>query len=123
MFKTQVKSISISFALALILGAGPAAGAGAPPVTPGGTPHFNLEKKAGDYTISVEDHPLLARLDGIKLLGRAGPSTDRATKFDVTLEIQGMGVQFETDRTYAFMRADRAFTNEHRLGIQFRFQF
>ena len=119
---TQVKSISTAFALALILGAGPVACSSAPPVTPDDTRRFSLLNQAGDYTISAVDRSLLANLDGIKLLGRAGPHADSKTKFDVVLEVQGVGIQFEEERTYGYMRADRTFTNEHRVGIRLRFQ-
>ena len=123
MFETRVKSITASFALALILGAGPVACSSTPPVTPDDTRRFSLVNQAGDYTISAVDHSLLANLDGIKLLGKAGPHADSKTKFDVVLEVRGVGIQFEEERTYGYMRADRTFTNEHRVGIRFRFQF
>ena len=123
MFNTRVKSIITSFAVALVLGAGPVACSTAPPVMPDATRHFSVEKRAGDYTIAAVDHSHLAYLDGIKLLGGAGPNADRKTNFDVALEVQGVGLQFEKDRIYGYMRVDRTFTNERRVGIRIRFQF
>lgn len=123
MFGTSVKSVSTSFAIAMILLAGPVACSSAPPVMSGGDTQFNFKKMNGDYTFSAKDRPLVANLDGIKLLSGKGPHADHETAFDVALEVQGIGVQFEKDRTYAYVRADHAFTNEHRVGIRVRFQF
>ena len=84
---------------------------------------FSVDKRAGDITVSAVDNSLLANLDGIKLLSSEGPHAHRKTKFDVALEVQGLGVQFEKERTFGYVRADRAFTGEHSIAIRFRFQF
>ena len=123
MFETRVKSISISFLIALILGAGPVACSSAQQVISGGPEEFNLERMNGDYTFSAKDRPLMANLDGIKLVNGEGPHAHHKTEFDVAVEVQGVGVQLENDLTFAYVRADRVFTNEHRIGIRFRFQF
>ena len=126
MFDRKVKSIATSFVLALVLGTGPVACSSAPPMMSGVAGHvatqYSMGKQAGDLTLSAVDHSQLANLDGIKLLSRA-PRTDNETKFDVALEVQGLGVQFAKDRTYAYVRADRAFSSKHTVGVRFRFQF
>jgi hypothetical protein len=123
MFGTRVKSISTTVALALILGTGPIACSSAPPAHSGGVMQYNLQRLNGDYTFTAKDRPLVANLHGIKLLSGEGPHADHKSTLDVALEVQGVGVQFEQDRTYAYVRADRTFTNERRVGIRFRFQF
>ncbi len=122
MFETRVKSNTASFALALIHGARPVACSSAP-VTPDDTRHFSPANQVGDYTIGAVDHSLPANLDDNKLLGSAGPYADSETRFDVVLEFQDLGIQFEEERSYGYMWADRTFTNDHRVGIRFRFQF
>lgn len=123
MFATRVKSISTSFTIALLLGAGPVACSGAPQVMSGGDTELNIKNLNGDYTISAGDSPLVANLAGLKLINGEGPHTGHKTEIDVALEVQGVGVQFEKDQTYAYVRADRTFTDERRVGIRFRFQF
>ncbi|MDA1326014.1 MAG: hypothetical protein O3C34_14860 [Proteobacteria bacterium] len=123
MFKPRFKTISTSLALALILGTGPIACSGAPPVTSDSPRQYSVQKRSGDYTISAVDQSQLANLDGIKLLNGKGPSRGSETKFDVAVEVQGLGLQFDKDRTYGYMRADRTFTSERSVGIRFRLQF
>ena len=123
MFETRVKSISTIFALTLMLGAGPIACSSAPPAASDVSRPISFQKTDGDYTISTADRSYLANLDGIKLLNKAGPKADSGTDFDVALEVQGVGLQFESERTYGYMRVDRTFTNDHSVGIRFRFQF
>ena len=123
MFDKRAKSIFVSFAVAVILGAGPVGCAGTPEAMSESARQFSMQKRAGDYTISAVDQSKLAYLDGIKLLNGAGPNADGATTFDVALEVQGLGVQFDKDRTYGYMRADRTFSNEKTVGIKFRFRF
>ena len=123
MFKQRFKSISPSLVLAFVLGAGPIACSGAPPVTSVSPQQYSVQKRSGDYTISAVDQSQLANLDGIKLLNGKGPNAGSETKFDVAVEVQGVGLQFDKDRTYGYMRADRTFTSERSVGIRFRFQF
>ena len=123
MFETRVKSISISILIALILGAGPMACSSAQPVMSGGPAQYNLERINGDFTFTAKDRLLMANLDGIKLVSGQGPQAHHKTEFDVAVEVQGVGVQLENDRTYGYVRAERVFTNEHRVGIRIRFQF
>ena len=126
MFDNKIKHSAKMFILALILGTGPIGCASAPPMMSGVATHvatqYSMGKQGGDVTLSAVDHSQLAHLDGIKLLSRA-PRTDSDTKFDVALEVQGLGVQIAKDRTYAYVRADRAFSSKHRVGVRFRFQF
>jgi hypothetical protein len=123
MFEARVKSISISVLVSLILGAGPVACSGAQSIMPGEASELNLERLNGDYTIRDKDRPLVANLHGIKLVHGVNPHAHHTTAFDVAVEVQGVGLQLENDRNYAYVRADRVFTNEHRVGIRFRFQF
>jgi hypothetical protein len=123
MFDTKIKAIGASFALALILGAGPIGCSGTTSALTDGSKQYTMMKRSGDLTLSAVDQTMLAHLDGIKLVSGRGPKADNTTKFDVALEVQGVGVQLGQDRTYGYMRADRAFTNDHRVGVRFRFQF
>jgi hypothetical protein len=82
-----------------------------------------LKRPSARTLVSAVDQSLLANLDGIKLLNGKGPNAGSETKFDVALEVQGVGLQFDKDRTYGYMRADRTFTSERSVGIRFRFQF
>lgn len=123
MFKQRFKSISPLLVLTLVLGAGPIACSSAPAVTSDTFRQYSVQKRSGDYTISAVDQSQLANLDGIKLLSGKGPHANSGSKFDVAVEVQGVGLQFDKDRTYGYMRADRAFTTERTVGIRFRFQF
>ena len=76
-----------------------------------------------DYTIGAKNRYVPEELDGVKLLGWNNPRLGEQNGFDVTVEVQGVGLQFEGDRTYGYMRADRAFTTDSRMGVRFRFRF
>lgn len=123
MFKTRAKSIVTNIVVALVLGAGPVACSGVPSAVPEVGNRFSVGKQAGDYTISAVDHSMLANLDGIKLVSGKGPHSSVETTFDMALEVQGLGLQFEKERTYGYMRVDRTFTNDHTVGVSFRFRF
>ena len=123
MFNSKVKSICASFALAVVVAGGPIGCTSTPSAISDGARQFSMVKTSGDYTIRAVDQSMLAHLDGIKLLSGKGPRTDHRTKFDVAVEVQGVGVQFANEQTFGYVRADRTFTNDHRVGISFRFQF
>lgn len=65
----------------------------------------------------------LAPLAGVKVLGWKNPGTRQAAGFDLTVEFHGLGVQFEEQGAYGYMRADRAFSGENRVGVRFRFRY
>lgn len=90
---------------------------------PSGVKYFTAEKKNGDITIRAVDRSYLANLDGIKLTNKQGPNADDKTSFDIGIEFQGIGVQFDPNHTYGYIRADRTFTNDRRVGINIRFRF
>ena len=80
-------------------------------------------KKRRGVTFGVPGGALAATLDGVKLLGWKGPGADHNSGFDVTVEFNGLGLQFEDQGTYGYMRADRVFSGSDRVGIQFRYRF
>lgn len=123
MFAHRVKSIGISFTIAALLGTGPVACSSVPRVLPASPTEYSFSKLNNDYTIRAKDEQIVTNIDGIKLVNGNDPHAAAKTDFDVALEVQGVGVQFDNDQTYAYVRADRAFSSERRVGIRFRFQF
>ena len=123
MFTHRVKSIGITFTIAALLGTGPVACSSVPRVLPAGPTEYSIAKLDNDYTIRAKDEQIVTSIDGIKLVSGNDPHAAAKTEFDMALEVQGLGVQFEPDRTYAYLRADRTFSSERTIGVRFRFQF
>lgn len=80
-------------------------------------------KSERGVTFGAAATSLVPGLDGVKVLGWRGPGAEQKSGFDMTVELHGLGVQFEEQGTYGFIRADRAFSGSSRVGIQFRFRF
>ena len=80
MFDNKIKTIGASFALALILGAGPIGCSSGPSSLTDGARQYTMMKRSGDLTISAVDQTMLANLDGIKLV--SGEQNVELPRFD-----------------------------------------
>ncbi len=75
------------------------------------------------FTFGAPGGPLETTLDGVKLLGLRGLGADHKSGFDISVEFNGLGLQFEDQGTYGFMRSDRAISGSGSVGIRFRYRF
>ena len=62
-------------------------------------------------------------LQGIKLIGWQEPGTTPKSVFDLSLELNGVGIQVEDGDAFGYLRADRAFLGGSSIGIRFRYRF
>lgn len=146
MFGIEVRSTSLALAIAFAMALGPAQAA-----EPGSTgskfphpaastdtapdvgglrqalrpdsaePGQPIERR--DVTGGALEDALTQALDRVKQLGWKRPGAKQKPGFDVSVEFHGLGLQFEEQGTYGYVRPNRAFSRSNSVGIQFRYRF
>ena len=80
------------------------------------------DKQSG-LIVDAPAGPLVPNLDGVKVLGWKEPGAVQKSGFDLMLEFNGLGLQFEDQATFGFLRADRVLSGVDRLGLRFRYRY
>jgi hypothetical protein len=123
MFDTKLKTIRSVFLLAIMLSAGPIGCGGTQSNVSSGKGQLTLYKFANGDTINAADQSTLAQSGAKKFISDNNPQSAQKIKFDVAMEVQGIGITVDRNRASAYMRPGRTFSSDHRAGVQFRFRF
>jgi len=84
---------------------------------------FDPPDKQSGLIVDAPAGPLVTNLDGVKVLGWKEPGAVQKSGFDLMLEFNGLGLQFEDHATFGYLRAGRVISGVGRLGLRFRYRY